>query len=64
MLPNWVLDAPLGGGPLGQGPLERAPRDPDDDVVLAELDPELARLPLGVPSRILGEGEEHWGSRS
>jgi hypothetical protein len=33
----------------------------DTAAVLADLDPELHRLPLGIPTGVLGEGEEHWG---
>ena len=33
-------------------------------LVFADLDPELHSLPLGVPARILGEGEEHRQLRS
>ena len=40
-------------------PLERAPRHPDHTLVLADLDPELKGLPLGIPAGVLGEGEEH-----
>jgi putative ABC transport system substrate-binding protein len=35
--------------------LEDAPRDPDHAVVLADLDPDLHRLPLGIPAGALGE---------
>jgi hypothetical protein len=34
--------------------LEYAPRDPDHAVVLADLDPELHRLPLAIPAGVLG----------
>jgi hypothetical protein len=53
------FDAPLGGGPIGREPLEYAPRHPDHAAVLADLDPELHGLPLGIPAGDLGEGEEH-----
>jgi hypothetical protein len=43
------LDAALGGGPLGQQALEEAPRH-SDGVVLADLDPELHGMPLGIPA--------------
>jgi len=36
--------------------LEHAPRDPDDAAVLADLDPELYSLLLGVLAGVLGEG--------
>ena len=68
MLSNRVLlevarlDASLGGGPLGQQPPEDPSRDPDNAAVLADLDPELYGLLLGVPVGVLGEGEEHLGS--
>jgi hypothetical protein len=39
------LDAPLRGGSLG---------DPDHATVLADLDAELHRLPLGIPAGVLG----------
>jgi hypothetical protein len=39
--------------------LEPTPRDPDPAAVLADLDPELHRLPLGIPASVLGEREEH-----
>ena len=38
--------------------LEYAPRDRDHAAVLAYLDPKLHRLPLGIPTSILGEGED------
>jgi hypothetical protein len=41
--------------------LEHAARDPDDAVVLSDLDPELYGLALGVPSGVLRKGEEHRG---
>jgi hypothetical protein len=55
------LDAPLGGWPLRQKALEDAPRNPDHTTVLADLDPELHGLLLGVPAGILGEGKEQGG---
>ena len=42
-------------GPLREQPLENPPRNPGDAVVLADLDPELHGLPLGIPAGILGE---------
>jgi hypothetical protein len=33
--------------------LEYAPRDPDHAVVLADLDPELHGLPLGISAGVL-----------
>jgi hypothetical protein len=42
-------------GWAGQEPLEHAPRPPDRPVILADLDPELHRLPLGIPAGVLGE---------
>jgi hypothetical protein len=42
--------------------LKHTARDPDDAAVLADLDPELYGLLLGVPVGVLGEGEEHLGS--
>jgi hypothetical protein len=35
--------------------IDRARRDPDRAAILADLDPELHRLPLGIPVGILGE---------
>jgi hypothetical protein len=61
MLSNRVLlevvrlAASLGGGPLGQQALEEPPRDPDHATVLADLDPELHCLLLGIPMNVLGE---------
>jgi hypothetical protein len=53
------LNASFGCWPLGEQLLEYAPRDPDHGAVLADLDPELHGLPLGIPAGVLGEGEEH-----
>ena len=53
------LDASLGGGPLREQALEYAPRDPDHAMVLADLDPELHGLPLGIqraPRGTIGNG--------
>jgi len=44
--------------------LEHAPRNPNHATVLADLDPELRRLPFGVPAGVLGEGDEHRRLRS
>ena len=35
--------------------MEDPPGDPDHAVVLADLDPELHRLPLGIPAGVLWE---------
>ena len=35
------------------------PRDPEHAAVIADLDPELHRLPPGIPAGVLGDGEEH-----
>jgi hypothetical protein len=56
------FDAPLGRGSLREQPLEHAPRDPDHPAVLADRDPELHGLPVGIPAAVLGDGEEHGGS--
>jgi hypothetical protein len=45
---------------------EHAPRDPDHAAVFADRDPEFDGLALGIPARVLGEGEERdaqtrWG---
>jgi hypothetical protein len=39
--------------------LEYAPSYPDHTLVLADLDPELYSLSLGIPADVLGKGEEH-----
>jgi hypothetical protein len=39
--------------------LEYAPQHPDHAVILADLDPELHSLPIGIPSGVFGKGEEH-----
>jgi hypothetical protein len=46
------FDASLGGGPLSGQPLEHPPRHPDHAAILADLDPELHRLPLGISSDV------------
>jgi hypothetical protein len=51
------LDARLGGGPLREQPLEHAPRHTDDAAVFADLDPELHRLPFGIPAGIFGSAK-------
>jgi len=43
------------GRALGEELLEDPQRDPDNTVVLADLDLELLRLPLGAPAGVLGE---------
>jgi class 3 adenylate cyclase len=53
------LDASFRRGPLGQEPLKDPARHPDHATVFADLDTELHGLVLGIPSSILGEGEEH-----
>ena len=42
------------GWPLREQPLEPAPWDPNHPAVLADLDPELHGLPLGIPAGVLG----------
>ena len=42
-------------GPLREQALEDPPRDPDHSPVLADLDPELNGLALGIPAGYLGE---------
>jgi len=49
-------DDPRGAG---SGTRERAPRDQNHAPILADLDPELHGLPLGIPSGVLGKGEGH-----
>jgi hypothetical protein len=53
------FDASFRGRPLGQEPLKDSPRYPDYASVFADLDTEFHGLVLGIPSSILGEGEEH-----
>jgi hypothetical protein len=36
-------------------PLEQAPRHADHAAILADLDPELHRLLVGIPAGVLGE---------
>src|SRR5262249_60739284 len=48
------LAAPLGEGPPGERPLDHAPRHPTHATVLADLDLELHRLPIGIPAGGLG----------
>jgi hypothetical protein len=55
---NWRqrglrLNAPLGVAP--KAGLEETAGDPDCAVVLADLDPELHGLPLGLPARVFGK---------
>jgi len=55
---RWASTHRPGGGPLWEQPLEDAPRHPDHTPGLADLDPELHRLPLGHSSeRPRGKGE-------
>ena len=42
-----------GVGPLRDQASEHAPRHPDHPAVFADLDPELHRLPLGIPAGVL-----------
>jgi hypothetical protein len=58
------LDAALGRGTLGKETLKYAPQDPDQAALLADLDPELHGLPIGIPAGDLREGEEHGASGS
>jgi hypothetical protein len=39
--------------------VEYAPSHPDHALVLADLDPELYSLSLGIPAGVIGKGEEH-----
>jgi hypothetical protein len=43
--------------------LEHAPRDPDNALVLANLDLELHRLPLGIPAGAVSAFLGKWKSR-
>jgi hypothetical protein len=54
------LNAPFGGAPFRKQALENPPRDPNHPSVLADLDPELYRLPLGSPAGVLGD--DGWGN--
>jgi hypothetical protein len=47
-------NAPLRGGPLPQKALKHALRHPDQATALADLDPELHGLPLGIAAEGLG----------
>jgi hypothetical protein len=42
--------------------VKNAPRNPDSAFVLADDDAELHGLPIGIPSGILREVEDHGGS--
>ena len=53
------FDAPFRCRPLRQQALEYAPSHPDHALVLADLDPELYSLSLGIPADVLGKCEEH-----
>jgi hypothetical protein len=60
---RWRLigfDASLRRGTLREQPLEHAPREPDHAAVLADLDPDFHRLPIGVPAGVLGKAD--WGN--
>ena len=52
------FDAPLWGGPLWEQSLKHAPRHPDHTPVLADLDHELRRLPIGIPRA--SSGNDGW----
>jgi hypothetical protein len=57
---RWRLigfDASLRRGTLREQPLEHAPREPDHAAVLADLDPDFHRLPIGVPAGVLGKAD-------
>jgi hypothetical protein len=43
---------------IGQQAPEHPPRDPDHAAVLADLDPKLRGLLLGIPAGVFGKGEE------
>jgi hypothetical protein len=45
----------VGFDALRQEPLEYAPWHLHHATVLADVDPELHRLPLGIPAGVLGE---------
>jgi hypothetical protein len=52
------FDAPLGDGAFREQALEDPPRHPNHPSVLADLDPELHGLSLGVPAGVLNDGWE------
>ena len=47
------FDAPLGRGLLGQEALKHPLGHPHHATVLADLDPEVQGLPLGIPAGVL-----------
>jgi hypothetical protein len=57
------LTASLGGRPGRQEALEHPPRNPDNAIVLSDLDPELHGLPIRVPAGIFGERPWYTTSR-
>jgi hypothetical protein len=49
----------LGSGGIGQQVLEHTPKYPHHAVVFANFNAELDSLALGIPSSVIGKGEEH-----
>jgi hypothetical protein len=53
------FNAAFGGGCVRQQALEHAPGYPHHAAVLADFNAEFNSLPLGIPSGVIGKGEEH-----
>ena len=53
-------DASLGRWPLQELPLEHSLRHPEHASVLADLDPELHGLPLGIPAGVLQSAQRSY----
>jgi hypothetical protein len=53
------FDTTLGRGGIGQQALEHTPKYPHHAVVFANFNAELDSLRLGIPSSVIGKGEEH-----
>jgi hypothetical protein len=53
------FNATLGRGGIGQQALEHTPKYPHHAVVFANFNAKLDSLPLGIPSSVIGKGEEH-----
>src|SRR5271169_223555 len=53
------FNAAFGGGCLRQQALEHAPGYPHDAAIFADFNAEFDSLPLGIPSGVIGKGEEH-----
>ncbi|MGC1890896.1 MAG: sugar-transfer associated ATP-grasp domain-containing protein [Stellaceae bacterium] len=53
------FNAAFGGGCLRQQTLEHAPRYPHHAAEFADFNAKCNSLPLGIPSGVIGKGEEH-----